>query len=296
MKRLFVCLLGLFFVLNLSAQGSIYNLIYFGDCREISLSGEAELYVGNDLFSLINGGAELYHEFGFVEVLAMDLAVEDKGLLRAEVYDMGSSEGAWGIYSLTATTNAKKLGLGDAARTGKGFMQLIKDRYMVYLYNENLEKAVLEKVLSCIASNIPQSSPQPALLEAVATYAPEEARSIYFSGNLGLSGIYAFHYKDVFDYKEGAAAVSEETIAIVLKYENNDICLEKFNASYDFFSQRKKYHDQEIANEHYQLKDRKEQHLDFYREGKYMLIFIHDGSCEAEKQKELMIEKLPADE
>lgn len=296
MKRLIAFLLALFFVLNLSAQGSIYNLIYFGDCREISLSGEAELYVGNDLFSLINGGAELYHEFGFVEVLAMDLAVEDKGLVRAEIYDMGSSEGAWGIYSLTATTNAKSLSIGDAARTGKGFMQLIKDRYMIYLYNESLEKAVLEKVLSCIVANIPQSSPKPALLEAIERYAPKEAGSKYFYGNLGLSGIYAFHYKDVFDYDEGAAAVGEETIAIIFKYENKDICLERFTASYDFFSQRKKYHDQKIAHEHYHLKDRKEQHLDFYREGKYMLIFIHDGSWEAEKQKELMIEKLPAEE
>ncbi|MDT8393534.1 MAG: DUF6599 family protein [Bacteroidales bacterium] len=296
MKRLFAYLLGLFVVLNLPAQGSIYNLIYFGDCREISLSGEAELYVGNDLFSLINGGAELYHEFGFVEVLAMDLAVEDKGLVRAEIYDMGSSEGAWGIYSLTATTNAKNLGIGDAARTGKGFMQLIKDRYMIYLYSESLEKAVLEKVLSCIAANIPKSSLQPALLKAIGTYAPEEAGSKYFSGNLGLSGIYAFHYKDVFDYEEGVAAVNEGTIAIVLKYKNEDKCLEKFNASYDFFSQRNKYHDQEISNKHYHLKDRKEQHLNFFCNGKYMLIFIHDGSWDVEQQKELLMDKLPADD
>ena len=33
-----------------------------------SAEGEPEVYAGDDLFVYINGGAEIYHEYGFVQV------------------------------------------------------------------------------------------------------------------------------------------------------------------------------------------------------------------------------------
>ena len=111
MKKVPLALLFILFTSSILAQDSIYMLLPDKSCSAVKISGEPELYQGDDLFSLINGGAELYHEFGFVEVMAVDL-VAGKTPLRAEIYDMGSQEAAWGIFSLSATNKAKGLKLG----------------------------------------------------------------------------------------------------------------------------------------------------------------------------------------
>ena len=99
----------------IQAQDSIFMLLPDGKCPGIKLIGDTELYVGDDLFNLINGGAELYHEYGFVEVLAAE-ATSGKIPIRFEIYDMGSPESAWGIFSLTATGIKRVLSMADTPR------------------------------------------------------------------------------------------------------------------------------------------------------------------------------------
>lgn len=282
MKRLLLTLISFFLIINIYTQGSIYDLIYFGNCRELKLEGETMLYVGDDLFNLINGGAELYHELGFVEVLALKVAVGDQGTAKVEIYDMGSSEAAWGIFSMTATSDARYLELGDTARSGQGFIQMIKDRYMVYSYPEKMEVKGAEKILSCIASNIGLSSKLPALLAKMNSLPWDANKSIYFTGNLGLSSVYNFHYKDVFEYEEGAAIISNELICVVLKYNTADQCDQIFNTSYQFFKEKKKYHNPRLNESSYHLNDRKEMQLDFHKQNNYLIIFIHEGSTDVD--------------
>lgn len=271
------------------SQASIYDLIYFGDCKQIKLEGEPELYVGDDLFNLINGGAELYHELGFVEVLAIKVAVNQQVTSKVEVYDMGSSEAAWGIFSLTSTSDAQYLKLGDTARSGQGFMQAIKDRYMIYVYNDNMDKEWPGKIISCIGENIETYSQAPEILLKVNTLKAEDSKSIYFKGNLGLSSIYNFHYKDIFDYDEGAAIVGDKLISVAMKYSDKEKCHDKFMSSFVFFNERNKYHDQNMDGSAYYLKDRKERHLDFHWTGSYIIVFIYEEDLDPGTEKEKFI-------
>jgi hypothetical protein len=185
---------------------------------------------------------------------------------------------------MTATTDARYLKLGDTARSGQGFMQMIKDRYMVYSYPEKMEAKGAEKILSCIASNIELSSKPPALLAKLNSLTWDNDRSIYFTGNLGLSSVYNFHYKDVFEYEEGAAIVSDESVCVVLSYNTADQCDHIFGTSYEFFKERKKYHDPSLNASSYHLIDRKEMQLDFHKHNNYLIIFIHEGNKDIEEK------------
>lgn len=60
-------------------------------------SGKAVAFIKADLFNYIDGGAELFLEFGF-EKLSIQRYARGKSELTLEVYEMDSPESALGIY------------------------------------------------------------------------------------------------------------------------------------------------------------------------------------------------------
>jgi hypothetical protein len=261
-------------------------------CPDITLLEDPELYVGDDLFSLINGGAELYHEYGFVEVLTCKMETRSGTLVKCEVYDMGSPEAAWGIYSLTNTSNSKPFKAGTAGRSGKGFSQFIKDRYMFYMYYESVDAFDLQYLAGCFAANITNNYPEPLLMKVAGTAKEDPSKKIYFRGNLGLSTVYSFHYKDVFNYREGAAAIYPDLKVILLDYSDEIQCLDHYNAARDFFVNSSKYHDQHTLRDSFHMKDRKEQQIDCFFENTFLIIFISSGELDLNYMRESIVDNM----
>ena len=75
-------------------------------------------YKGEDLFLYINGGAEIYHEYGFNNVIVQDYKDRDNRLISLEMYGMNSPESAYGMYTFKRSQEGKKLELGDGGRFG----------------------------------------------------------------------------------------------------------------------------------------------------------------------------------
>ncbi len=61
------------------------------------LTGDAEGYSGQNLYGHINGGAEIFLEFGFTELTVYRYAAGEKRLIL-EIYEMSDPEAALGIY------------------------------------------------------------------------------------------------------------------------------------------------------------------------------------------------------
>jgi len=284
-----VFVLLLMFGTTAYTQQSVYEIINTDTCPDITLLEDPELYVGDDLFSLINGGAELYHEYGFVEVLACKMETRSGTLVKCEVYDMGSPEAAWGIYSLTNTSNSKPFQTGTAGRSGKGFSQFIKDRYMFYMYYGSVDAFDLQYLAGCFAANITNNYPEPLLMKVAGTAKENPSKKIYFRGNLGLSTVYSFHYKDVFNYREGAAAIYPDLKVILLDYSDEIQCLDHYSAARDFFVNSSKYHDQLSLKGSFHMKDRKEQQIDCYFENTFLVIFISSGEDDLNPLKEEIV-------
>lgn len=79
------------------------------------LEYEPEIYVGDSLFELINGGAEVYHRFGFVQALATQYSEPDGRSISLEVFEMGDIEGAGKIYADKTGGTGEPLEIGDEA-------------------------------------------------------------------------------------------------------------------------------------------------------------------------------------
>lgn len=60
-----------------------------------------ESYTGRALSGYMNGGAELFHEYGFVALTMQEVTVAGAGEITVEVFRMSSPRAAYGIYSVS---------------------------------------------------------------------------------------------------------------------------------------------------------------------------------------------------
>ena len=80
-------------------------------------AGAAQVFEGEDLFQLINGGAEIYHEFGFQRALSQDYIGAEGRSIALEVYEMEGVAAAYGVYSFKSGTG-QPLDLGGDENLG----------------------------------------------------------------------------------------------------------------------------------------------------------------------------------
>ncbi len=99
-------------------------------------------FVGQDLFNCINGGAELFHEFGFSELLVQKYT-NDQHELSLDLYRMTSPESALGIYLIKMGTEVPIKGISVRHTANRYQIQAVKDCYFIQVQNLNGERDVV---------------------------------------------------------------------------------------------------------------------------------------------------------
>jgi hypothetical protein len=92
---------------------------------------EPEIYVGDTLYELINGGAEVYHRFGFVQALATQYSDAENRSISLEVFEMRDIEGARNIYSDKTGGSGETLDIGDEAAGEDYYLNFRSGNYLV---------------------------------------------------------------------------------------------------------------------------------------------------------------------
>lgn len=96
-KMLFVNIKQAFFTLIISLL-SIYNGVKPLNAQEPEITRERK-FTGAALYGFINGGSDLYLEYGFIDLRVIDVKYKGENF-SLEIYRMPTPEDAFGIYSL----------------------------------------------------------------------------------------------------------------------------------------------------------------------------------------------------
>ncbi len=91
---------------------------------------EVKRYPGKQLFGYMNGGAELYREFGFIELSVQTGKIEGREV-QVEVFRMGSPASAFGIFSLSHGECDHVPGLCRWNCASDRYLQFVKGSYYV---------------------------------------------------------------------------------------------------------------------------------------------------------------------
>jgi len=91
---------------------------------------EERLFLTDNLFELIDGAAPAYFKFGFAALAHACYKV--RGIdITADVYDMATPLGAFGIYAAERDADAKAVPVGAAGVAGETYLDFFQGRYYV---------------------------------------------------------------------------------------------------------------------------------------------------------------------
>jgi hypothetical protein len=97
-------------------------------------AGPLRMFTGQDLFNQIDGGAELFLEFGFAR-LRLQAYAQDKAELTLNAYEMESAASALGVYlmKMGRETPFREVAARNSSEVAQ--MTIIKGRYFVQVDN-----------------------------------------------------------------------------------------------------------------------------------------------------------------
>ncbi|MBS3818376.1 hypothetical protein KGY73_02565 [bacterium] len=127
--------------------------------------GEGEFYGPESIFDYIDGAGEVYRAYNFKKLLARKYSQKGQPHIHADVFDMGESRNAFGVF--THDLEGKKMGLGQGSTYKGGLLSFWKGRFFVSLYAEEMtEKATktLKDLGSIVDSRILHPGKKPSIV------------------------------------------------------------------------------------------------------------------------------------
>ena len=126
-----------------------------------SVEGKPRLFPGSELYGHIDGGAEIFFEFGFEEATVQRYRSAD-GEVVVERYTMSDPLAALGIYLGKCGEETPDPGFAERHTGGRFQLMFVRDRYFVIVDNPAGAPAlapVLVDFARFIASRLPESRP-----------------------------------------------------------------------------------------------------------------------------------------
>lgn len=168
------------------------------------LAEPVKTFTREDLFTHINGEAELYFPYGFDRLASAFYSKkggDPQSGLTADIFKMGSLLDAFGIYAQYRKPEAEFLKLGGEGFVNPSQLLYYQDRYFIHLSasgTAHLERSVFESLARAISKALPGPGIQPgelnliqipALLPRTERYYPESLLGYAFfpPGLIGLA-------------------------------------------------------------------------------------------------------------
>lgn len=207
--------------------------VYLPSARDLkgwAPSGEPQHYAGEDLYTYIDGGAEIYQEYGFKQVLAQDYKNAAGRSLTLELYEMKSPEAAFGMFTFKASGKGRSMAIGQAVELEDYYLNAWKGPivFTVIGFDDSAESlAGIQAVAKAADVKIPAAGSRPALMNRLPGAWGRSPRIKYFTGVLGLFNIDAFFKGAVFKFKAGAAAEIAGDWLFLFPYADEAECLRR---------------------------------------------------------------------
>ena len=178
-------------------------------------------YGRQDLFAYIDGGADLFFEYGFRQVAVADFQKEDVGSITIEIYEMYDAPAAFGVYSIRSGEEAKRVDIGQEGCTHSYYVMFWKGRFYVSITASDSSAEcirALETFARTIDQRLPGGGQKPHIINSLQTVHLLKER--YFRGRLGLASVRVLEMAQMFPVIDGVVGTYRDHTMIVLRYGN----------------------------------------------------------------------------
>jgi len=224
--------------------------------------GSPQEYKGEDLFLYIDGGAEIYHEYGFRQVVVQDYLNKNGKSVSLEIFQMLNPESAYGMYTFKTSAQGDVLAIGDEALLEGYYMNFWKGNFLVTLTGFDEDEETVKGLLGiarAVDAKIKIRGEKPHLISLF----PEKGLLVlsmkYFKGNLGLYNMYPFFMRNVFAFSEGIKADYSAGYSVyIIGYRSIDDSQKRFRGVRKSFAESPRYNNFDSVDERlFSVKDRR---------------------------------------
>jgi len=176
---------------------------------------EPILHTPETLYDYINGGAELYISYGMQEVISQ-LYIRQDMEIRVEVFDMGASKNAFGVFSHTRTVDEKNYGQGSQSFTGA--LIFWKGKYFISIVSNDENELInqtIRKIATELEEQIQDTGPLPAIIRFLPRQGQVKDGFCYFHHYIWLNAYY-------YITNDNFLNINDQTDAVLAKYGSRD--------------------------------------------------------------------------
>jgi hypothetical protein len=243
-------------------------------------AGTAQHVKGDDLFLLINGGAEIYYEYGFKQAITQGYKHKDQPSLgfNLEIYEMQNPEAAYGVYTFKTGDAGKSIDVGNEGLLEDYYLNFWKGNFLVTVIGFDSKKETLDGIIrtaKIVNAKIKETGQKPTLLQLLPKGDKFQLKPngiTYLKGNLALFNQYEFDSKDIFGLKEGVVANYKDFRYFVFRYKDATECQKWFNNAKKYLENNPSYKDFSIKKSSFSFKDNKNNPFYIRLRKQYILI------------------------
>lgn len=154
--------------------------------------GKDQYFDHDNLFSLINGGAEVYRALNVKKVIDRRYQNPQGPDIIVDVFDMGSDHDAFGAYHIDIREE-KDVGVGHESEFQGGSLYFWKDRYFISVVALKQTEETKKTVIAfgkAIAKKIPKKGKKPGLVGKLPKKGIEKSQVHYFHDWEGLNRLH----------------------------------------------------------------------------------------------------------
>ena len=198
-----------------------------------------EIYDRDTLYKYMNGAAEVYLSYSFRQLRVRHFVKDQQPDIIVELFDMSSSEDAFGVF--THGRESEEMGIGQGSEYRAGLLCFWKGNFFACVLAERESPSTKRTVLDlgkAIASAIKDSGPKPKLIDFLPVEGLMEKSVRYFHKHTSLNYHYFVADQNILHLDESSKALlaryqqaEGKSYLLLVQYQNID----QANAAFDSF-------------------------------------------------------------
>jgi hypothetical protein len=299
MRGLCIGVMLLLIAASTSAQQTFGDLSgYLPASTEISgwtLSETPKTYLGDKLYEMINGGADIYYEYGFTQVMRTEYVNSRGKSIKLEIFEMESPAAAYGIYTFKIGVGGKAQAIGQEALLEDYYLNFWKANLLVTVIGQDSEVETVQGVIAlskAVDARIAKTGKRPELPDLLLREPLAFSRPKYVRGSLGVMNSYIFDTEDIFGVREGLIGAVGDCQAFVFRYADESQRAGAFEHAATRLQISPRFKNLAMQGNQCAMVGRENELLVIHQTGRYIAIVIGQTQDKVTSTSDRLVEKL----
>ena len=276
-----------------SSQGDVPSFLPGDhDVSGWARDGETREFPGEDLYIYINGGAEIYQEYGFKNAFVQDYRHSHDKSVSLEIFEMTAPESAFGMYTFKISGKGQEVSLGNDSEMESYYLNFWRGRFLVTLtgFDETPETVdALRRFGQAVDLHLPRSEEtQPGVVARLPGEGLTPGSRKYFRGLLGLNNVYSFTTARGLNFEEGATGDYGGDALVILRYDSDATGEKALEELRTFLSASERFNEAVLEDKDpFTVVDRRGRFVSLISRGAFLLVAVSSG---IERNRDLLFQ------